>query len=132
MGLPPPRAVLTLLGKIFCWNPGNPNGGANPIGEDFLFQFGKPWVVLILSGGGLLTGGSGHISCLQYIYIERCHFLQSPSPLSQEKQINKKWAISQPNTPSAFLFSLIHVIAPGAGVYRKGGSYLRASFSTQA
>ena len=40
--------------------PGNPNGGANPIGEDFLLQSGKPWVVLILLGGGLLTGGLGY------------------------------------------------------------------------
>ena len=45
------RTGLSLLGKIFCWNPGNPNGGANPIGEDFLLQSGKPWVVLILLGG---------------------------------------------------------------------------------
>ena len=54
------RTGLSLLGKIFCWNLGNPNGGANPIGEDFLLQSGKPWVVLILSRGGFLTGGSGY------------------------------------------------------------------------
>ena len=35
-------------------------GGANPIGEDFFRFFGKPWAVLILLGGGLLTGGSGY------------------------------------------------------------------------